>query len=63
MLVWLQFVICTLMIVYGGSRLSHYEDVIAEKTGIIIEDKFLKYDGRPFYPEEIAEKLRKVLAR
>jgi cation:H+ antiporter len=34
MLVWLQFVICTALIVYGGSRLSHYGDVIAEKTGM-----------------------------
>lgn len=35
--------------------------VIAEKTGIIISDKFLKYDGRPFYPSEISEKLKSVL--
>ena len=35
--------------------------VIAEKTGIIIADKFLKYDGRPFFPEEIADKLNSVL--
>jgi cation:H+ antiporter len=34
MLIWLQFVVCTLVIVYGGSRLSHYGDVIAEKTGM-----------------------------
>ncbi|HXH48735.1 MAG TPA: sodium:calcium antiporter [Terriglobia bacterium] len=34
MVVWLQFVICTLVIVYGGSRLSRYGDVIAEKTGM-----------------------------
>ncbi|MBU4017353.1 2-oxoacid:acceptor oxidoreductase subunit alpha [Patescibacteria group bacterium] len=32
--------------------------LIREKTGIEIEDKFLKYDGRPFFVEEIAEKLR-----
>jgi 2-oxoglutarate/2-oxoacid ferredoxin oxidoreductase subunit alpha len=37
--------------------------VIAEKTGIIVADKFLKYDGRPFYPEEIADKLNSVLKR
>lgn len=34
MLVWLQFAVCTIVIVYGGSRLSHYGDVIAEKTGM-----------------------------
>lgn len=32
--------------------------LIREKTGIEIEDKFLKYDGRPIFMEEIAEKLR-----
>jgi len=35
--------------------------IIAERTGIMILDKYLKYDGRPFFPEEIAEKLKKVL--
>ncbi|MBC7196391.1 MAG: 2-oxoacid:acceptor oxidoreductase subunit alpha, partial [Deferribacterales bacterium] len=29
--------------------------VIAEKTGIVIKDKYLKYDGRPFFVEEIIE--------
>jgi 2-oxoglutarate ferredoxin oxidoreductase subunit alpha len=35
--------------------------LIREKTGIEIEDKFLKYDGRPFFVEEIAEKLRSII--
>jgi len=34
MLIWVQFVVCTVVIVYGGSRLSRYGDVIAEKTGM-----------------------------
>lgn len=34
MLIWGQFLICTIVIVYGGSRLSYYGDVIAEKTGM-----------------------------
>ena len=34
MLIWVQFLICTIVIVYGGSRLSRYGDVIAEKTGM-----------------------------
>jgi len=29
--------------------------LIKEQTGITIENNFLKYDGRPFYPEEIVE--------
>lgn len=29
--------------------------LIREHTGILIKEKLLKYDGRPFYPEEIVE--------
>ena len=32
--VWLQFAFCVLLIGAAGSRLSHYGDVIAEKTGL-----------------------------
>jgi 2-oxoglutarate/2-oxoacid ferredoxin oxidoreductase subunit alpha len=35
--------------------------LIREHTGIEITDNFLKYDGRPFFPEEIAGKLKGVL--
>jgi cation:H+ antiporter len=34
MLVWLSFIICTAVIVYSGSKLSKYGDIIAEKTGL-----------------------------
>ncbi len=37
--------------------------LIREKTGKNITKRLLKYDGRPFYPEEIAEKARKVLGK
>lgn len=37
--------------------------LIAEKTGITILDKYLKYDGRPIFPEEIIEKLNNVLKK
>jgi len=33
--------------------------LIREKTGIEIKNKILKYDGRPFFPEEIAAKIKK----
>ncbi|HLL60786.1 MAG TPA: 2-oxoacid:acceptor oxidoreductase subunit alpha [Candidatus Nitrosocosmicus sp.] len=35
--------------------------LIREKTGIQITDNLLKYDGRPFHPEEIREKILKQL--
>lgn len=34
MLLWLGFIICTATIVYSGTRLSRYGDIIAEKTGL-----------------------------
>jgi cation:H+ antiporter len=34
MLAWLQFIACAVVIVYCGSRISQYGDVIAEKTGM-----------------------------
>ncbi|MDI6890772.1 MAG: hypothetical protein QMC83_07545 [Thermodesulfovibrionales bacterium] len=34
LLFWLGFIICTFLIVYSGSRLSKYGDIIAEKTGL-----------------------------
>lgn len=34
MLIWLEFIICTLVIVFAGMRLSKYGDMIAEKTGL-----------------------------
>lgn len=35
--------------------------LIKENTGIEITDNLLKYDGRPFFPEEICEKLNSIL--
>lgn len=34
MIYWLAFIVCTLAIIYSGSRLSKYGDIIAEKTGL-----------------------------
>lgn len=35
--------------------------LIKEKTGIGIKHSLLKYDGRPFFPEEIIAKIKKML--
>lgn len=35
--------------------------LIREKTGIYILDRFIKNDGRPFFPEEIREKITSIL--
>jgi len=34
MLLWIGFIICTIVIVYSGTKLSKYGDIIAEKTGL-----------------------------
>lgn len=34
MFLWLELIICSSVIVYSGSRLSKYGDIIAEKTGL-----------------------------
>lgn len=34
LLLWLAFLFCTLLILYSGSKLSKYGDIIAEKTGL-----------------------------
>ena len=34
MLLWFGFLICTSIIVYSGTKLSKYGDIIAEKTGL-----------------------------
>ena len=36
-------------------------DLIKQKTGIDIKEKLLKYDGRPFNPEEIVEKIKELI--
>ncbi len=35
--------------------------LIREHTGIEIKHKYLKYDGRPFYPEDIVERVKEIL--
>lgn len=34
MIIWLQFILCTAIILFAGTKLSKYGDVIAEKTGL-----------------------------
>jgi cation:H+ antiporter len=34
MILWLAFVLCTAVIVYSGTKLSKYGDIIAEKSGL-----------------------------
>ena len=40
---------------------SQMKGVIREKTGLMPTDSLRKYDGRPFYPEEIVEKVKEMV--
>lgn len=43
-----------------GNHDAQMAEYICMRTGITIKDKILKYDGRPFYPEDIIEGLKKL---
>ncbi|MEK7789952.1 MAG: sodium:calcium antiporter, partial [Planctomycetota bacterium] len=34
MFLWFGFIVCTAVIVYSGTKLAKYGDIIAEKTGL-----------------------------
>lgn len=41
-----------------GNHAAELGGLIRQETGIEIENKYLKYDGRPFYPEDIIQKIK-----
>ncbi len=51
------------VLVIENNSESPLSRLIAEKTGFIVEDKnkILKYDGRPFFVDELAEEIRRGL--
>lgn len=48
-------------IVIEGNKLGQFEGIIKEHTGLSVNHNFRKYDGRPFYPEEIVSKVKEVM--
>ena len=49
------------VIIVENNRTGQLAGLIREKSGMDIESKVLKYDGRPFFPRELGERLKKVL--
>ena len=49
------------VIVIENNSTSQLSELIAEKTGFLIKDKILRYDGMPFYCNELKEELIKRL--
>jgi 2-oxoglutarate ferredoxin oxidoreductase subunit alpha len=48
-------------ILVENNKTAQLGSVIKEEVGIDVDYKILKYDGRPFLPEEIAAKIEEVL--
>ena len=49
------------VILVENNKTGQLGDLIREQTGIKIEQRILKYDGRQFYPEELFLKIKEVL--
>ncbi|MDP3940812.1 MAG: 2-oxoacid:acceptor oxidoreductase subunit alpha [bacterium] len=45
-------------LIVEANKTGQFEGLIRERTGITFEHHLRKYDGRPFYPEEIIEKVK-----
>jgi len=43
-----------------NNKTGQLADVLREKTGIDVQHRILKFDGRPFSPEDISQALRKI---
>ncbi len=48
-------------IVVEGNYSGQFEGVIRERTGFVPDDRLRKYNGRPFYPEEIIAKVKEII--
>ncbi len=48
-------------LVVENNKTGQLEGLIREKTGLSVDSSLRKYDGRPFYPEEIVDKVKEVL--
>ncbi len=49
------------IIIIENNSTSQLSDLIRQKTGIEIKNKILKYDGRPFYADELNKEIKKIL--
>ncbi|MCX8198126.1 MAG: 2-oxoacid:acceptor oxidoreductase subunit alpha [Candidatus Micrarchaeota archaeon] len=47
--------------IFEGNSQAQMRSLIRQQTGFYIKKAYLRYDGRPFMPEEIAEQVKKFL--
>lgn len=50
-------------LVIEGNKLGQFEGLIKEYCGENVDYHFRKFDGRPFYPEEIVEKVKALIVK
>jgi len=50
-------------VIVENNQTAQMASVIRENTGIRIENRILKYDGRPFSPEELYTKFKEMLVK
>lgn len=50
-------------LVIEGNRLGQFEGLVREFSGVEVDHHLRKYDGRPFYPEEIVEKVKSIIVK
>lgn len=48
-------------LVIEGNKTGQFEGLIREHTGLSVHSHLRKYDGRPFYPEEIVARVKELL--
>ncbi len=49
------------VLILEGNKTAQLRGLIRENTGFYIEKTYLKYDGRPFYMQEIYDRVRKIM--
>jgi 2-oxoglutarate ferredoxin oxidoreductase subunit alpha len=48
------------ILICEGNYSGQLANLIKSKLGLDLKNRFLKFDGRPFYPEDIAEKVKEI---
>ncbi len=48
-------------LIIENNKTGQFEGLLRERTGFSVSDRLRKYDGRPFYPEEIVQKVKTLI--
>ena len=49
---------CRQLLLVECNQSGQFAKLLRQETGIYVKDKLLKYDGRPFWPQEIIDKIQ-----